>query len=75
MVTKAQDPAFERPNPRVFVLPPFEMEEGYTVPENKTELQKLLSTKKAIPFHDKVCHICHTYPKAKEWREAEQTGR
>lgn len=43
------------------------------VPKDKTELQELLKTGKAIPFHKRVCSSCHGVPKSKEWIAANET--
>jgi beta-1,4-glucuronyltransferase 1 len=43
------------------------------VPRDKTELQELLRTNKAIPFHKRVCASCHGVPKSKEWMAANET--
>lgn len=43
------------------------------VPKDKTELQELLRTGKAIPFHKRVCAACHGVPKSKEWIAANET--
>ncbi|KAB7494819.1 Beta-1,4-glucuronyltransferase 1 [Armadillidium nasatum] len=51
-------------NPRVFVFPIFEVADNENVPETKAELQAMLKTKKAIPFHKFVCPKCHAQPKS-----------
>lgn len=43
------------------------------MPKDKTELQELLRTGKAIPFHKRVCAACHGVPKSKEWMAANET--
>ena len=52
-------------NPRVFVFPIFEVKKTASVPETKEELLKMLKTKDAIPFHQKVCASCHSIPHSK----------
>ncbi|KAK4313033.1 hypothetical protein Pmani_015555 [Petrolisthes manimaculis] len=56
--------------PRVYPFSIFEIKENVSVPENKAELQKLLQTGEAIPFHKNVCPKCHNVPMAKEWMTA-----
>lgn len=67
------DAALQRKSPRVFVLPVFEVDGSIQVPRDKTELQDNLKTGKAIPFHQRVCSLCHSIPKAKEWVAANET--
>ncbi|XP_068150752.1 beta-1,4-glucuronyltransferase 1 isoform X1 [Drosophila tropicalis] len=62
-----------RKAPRVFPLSIFEVEESSPVPHDKTELQELLRSGKAIPFHKRVCASCHGVPKSKEWMAANET--
>nr|XP_053633266.1 beta-1,4-glucuronyltransferase 1-like isoform X2 [Cherax quadricarinatus]XP_053633267.1 beta-1,4-glucuronyltransferase 1-like isoform X2 [Cherax quadricarinatus] len=54
-------------NPRVFVFSIFEVKENVSAPETKSELQKMLTKKDAIPFHKNVCAKCHNVPMSKEW--------
>ena len=58
---------------RVFPLSIFEVDSSSPVPRDKTELQELLRTGKAIPFHKRVCSSCHGVPKSKEWMAANET--
>lgn len=58
---------------RVFPLSIFEVDSSVAVPRDKTELQELLRTNKAIPFHKRVCASCHGVPKSKEWMAANET--
>lgn len=51
----------------------FEVDSSVAVPRDKTELQELLRTNKAIPFHKRVCASCHGVPKSKEWMAANET--
>ncbi|XP_018027815.1 uncharacterized protein LOC108683047, partial [Hyalella azteca] len=56
--------------PRVFVFSIFEVEESSSPPETKAEetkaeLIKMLDSKKAIPFHQRVCASCHNIPHSK----------
>lgn len=67
------DPVLQRKSPKVFPLSIFEVESSAPVPKDKTELQELLRTGKAIPFHKRVCSSCHGVPKAKEWIVANET--
>ncbi|XP_046398000.1 beta-1,4-glucuronyltransferase 1 [Ischnura elegans] len=61
--------------PRVYVLSIFEIESGMNLPETKAELVHMLKNGSAIPFHKKVCPVCHAVPKAKEWQEAVPDGK
>uniref|UniRef100_A0A182YFW3 N-acetyllactosaminide beta-1,3-N-acetylglucosaminyltransferase n=1 Tax=Anopheles stephensi TaxID=30069 RepID=A0A182YFW3_ANOST len=67
------EPVLQRKNPRVFPLPIFEVDNNSPVPRDKAELQELLRTGKAIPFHKRVCSSCHGVPKSKEWIAANET--
>uniref|UniRef100_A0A182VUQ7 N-acetyllactosaminide beta-1,3-N-acetylglucosaminyltransferase n=1 Tax=Anopheles minimus TaxID=112268 RepID=A0A182VUQ7_9DIPT len=67
------EPVLQRKNPRVFPLPIFEVDNNSPVPRDKGELQELLRTGKAIPFHKRVCSSCHGVPKSKEWIAANET--
>lgn len=67
------DLPLQRKNPKVFPLSIFEVDAASQVPRDKTELQELLKTGKAIPFHKRVCSSCHGVPKSKEWMTANET--
>ncbi|CAO1381250.1 unnamed protein product [Diamesa serratosioi] len=67
------DPPLRRKAPRVYPLSIFEVDSSMAVPRDKTELQELLRTNKAIPFHKRVCASCHGVPKSKEWMAANET--
>lgn len=67
------DVPLQRKNPKVFPLSIFEVDAVSQVPRDKTELQELLKTGKAIPFHKRVCSSCHGVPKSKEWMAANET--
>ena len=64
-VTRGEDPAFKRADPRVFVLPIFEIKEDHSVPDDKPNLIKLFKQKIVIPFHQNVCSFCHKIPKVR----------
>ncbi|KAG5684936.1 hypothetical protein PVAND_014144 [Polypedilum vanderplanki] len=72
MIARKGD-SWENNNPRVFPLSIFEVDSTVAVPRDKTELQELLRTNKAIPFHKRVCASCHGVPKSKEWMAANET--
>lgn len=74
MIARNEAP-LQRKNPRVFVLPVFEIDGAMPVPQDKTELQDNLRTGKAIPFHQRVCSQCHSIPRAKEWVATNETDR
>lgn len=67
------EPVLQRKNPRVFPLSIFEVDSTSPVPRDKTELQELLRSGKAISFHKRVCSSCHGVPKSKEWIAANET--
>ncbi|XP_055541271.1 beta-1,4-glucuronyltransferase 1 [Wyeomyia smithii] len=67
------EPVLQRKNPRVFPLSIFEVDSSSPVPRDKTELQELLRSGKAISFHKRVCSSCHGVPKSKEWIAANET--
>lgn len=72
MIARNDEP-LQRKNPKVFPLSIFEVDSASQVPRDKTELQELLKTGKAIPFHKRVCSSCHGVPKSKEWMAANET--
>lgn len=67
------DAPLQRKAPRVYPLSLFEVDGKSPVPRDKTELQELLKTNKAIPFHKRVCSSCHGVPRSKEWMVANET--
>lgn len=73
MIRRRDQPALHKPNPKVFVLPIFEVDEKSQAPNNKTHLVQMLKAGTAIPFHKKLCSGCHNVPKSKEWLEALET--
>lgn len=48
-------------------MPVFEVKETARVPDNKTELLKMLKTEDAILFHKKICPNCHAVPGRERW--------
>ncbi|KYM75859.1 N-acetyllactosaminide beta-1,3-N-acetylglucosaminyltransferase [Atta colombica] len=73
MIRKRDQPALHKPNPKVFVLSIFEVDEKSQPPNNKTRLIQMLKAGTAIPFHKKLCSGCHNVPKSKEWQETPET--
>ncbi|XP_020292698.1 beta-1,4-glucuronyltransferase 1 isoform X2 [Pseudomyrmex gracilis] len=73
MIRRRDQPALDKPNPKVFVLSIFEVDEKSQPPNNKTRLIQMLKAGTAIPFHKKLCSGCHNVPKSKEWQEAPET--
>ena len=67
MITRGDEAALKRNNPRIFVISIFEIREGHVLPYNKKELLDYLKTKVVLPFHKLICSQCHSIPKAKEW--------
>ncbi|KAF7994923.1 hypothetical protein HCN44_004395 [Aphidius gifuensis] len=74
MIRQRDQPELLKPNPKVFVLPIFEVDEKSKPPKNKTLLLKMLKNGTAIPFHKKVCSGCHSVPKSKEWMEEKEVA-
>ncbi|XP_034944150.1 beta-1,4-glucuronyltransferase 1-like [Chelonus insularis] len=70
MIRRNDDPLLLSKHHKVFVLPIFEVEKNSEPPLNKTALVKMLKARKAVPFHERLCSICHNIPKSKEWQEA-----
>ncbi|XP_071874364.1 beta-1,4-glucuronyltransferase 1 isoform X2 [Bombus fervidus] len=73
MIRRRDQPALYKPNPKVFVLSIFEVDEKSQPPNNKTHLVQMLKAGTAIPFHKKLCSGCHNVPRSKEWQEAPET--
>ncbi|XP_022919511.1 beta-1,4-glucuronyltransferase 1-like [Onthophagus taurus] len=63
----------QQTNLKVFTLHLFEVGANQVVPENKTQLQDMLKNSMALPFHKKLCPLCHNVPKSKEWQTANET--
>lgn len=63
--------------PKVFALPVFEIPKEESIPDNKTELLKMLETEKAFIFQAKLCPQCQQIPFQREWmshlRETERS--
>ncbi|XP_018326869.1 beta-1,4-glucuronyltransferase 1-like [Agrilus planipennis] len=51
----------------VYVTPVFEVEERESIPETKSELKKLVASKRARFFHINMCPSCHAFPRQSEW--------
>lgn len=65
---RRNDTILQSPQPKVFVLPIFEIEANVRrLPENKKELISMLKNNSAIPFHKYVCSYCHRVPQFEEW--------
>ncbi|XP_017047263.1 beta-1,4-glucuronyltransferase 1 [Drosophila ficusphila] len=63
-------PGQQPTSPVVHVLRIFEVKANVSVPNTKPELQKLIKSKEAVPFHMKICSLCHQGPKLGEWINA-----
>ena len=70
MVLSNSSAILEGDKPKVFPLPVFEVQKNASLPDTKKELQKMLNTSMAIPFHQHVCANCHVVPQQKEWLKA-----
>ncbi|XP_026843179.1 beta-1,4-glucuronyltransferase 1 [Drosophila persimilis] len=58
------------PVPVVYVLRIFEVESNATMPSDKLQLQDMLWSSQAVPFHMNICPHCHKGPKLEEWINA-----
>lgn len=68
---RLNDSMLQRPAPKVFVLPVFEVEANVTeLPTNKHDLISMLQSGSAISFHKYICELCHRVPKYDEWLKA-----
>ncbi len=62
----------ENNNPRVYVLVPFEIQEGQTLPDTKPEVQKMMKDGTVFAFEERrQCRQCHHVPNWDEWKSAE----
>uniref|UniRef100_T1JBZ4 Cytochrome P450 n=1 Tax=Strigamia maritima TaxID=126957 RepID=T1JBZ4_STRMM len=67
LVTRLSDTVLRRPNPKVFVLPIFEVPRGSRPPNYKSELAELYRLGRAIFFHKYVCPPCSFTPRLGDW--------
>ncbi|KAI8043665.1 beta-1,4-glucuronyltransferase 1 [Drosophila gunungcola] len=67
-------PGQQPTSPVVHALRIFEVMSNVSVPSTKTELQKLLKTGEALPFHMQICAVCHRGPKLEEWINATEAS-
>lgn len=52
----------------VFVIPVFEVLLNQTMPKTKSQLNKLVLDRKAVPFHiDRIAYECHKIPGLAKW--------
>ena len=59
----------DRNTRRVFANAVFEIEASEKVPETKYELVTLIHKGIAIPFHSKICSMCHRQPGTTMWMQ------
>ncbi|EFA04866.2 N-acetyllactosaminide beta-1,3-N-acetylglucosaminyltransferase-like Protein [Tribolium castaneum] len=67
------EPPLDRPYPRVFPLPVFEIKSGEKIPENKSQLREMLDKNLAIYFHKDICYSCHKIPKFDQWKRLNES--
>ncbi|XP_044260774.1 beta-1,4-glucuronyltransferase 1-like [Tribolium madens] len=67
------EPPLDRPYPRVFPLPVFEVKSGEKIPENKTQLREMLDKNLAVYFHKEICYSCHKIPKFEKWKQLNES--
>ncbi|KAG6447545.1 hypothetical protein O3G_MSEX005071 [Manduca sexta] len=75
MIARNAKPLNTSTKPRVFPISIFEVDAKVQVPSTKTELQRMLANKTAIPFHKFVCPNCHNIPQGLQWMTAPETSR
>ncbi|EDW88222.1 beta-1,4-glucuronyltransferase 1 [Drosophila yakuba] len=63
-------PGQQPDSPLVHVLRIFEVMANVSVPNTKPELQEMLKSGEAVPFHMEICEACHKGPKLEEWINA-----
>ncbi|EDV58763.1 beta-1,4-glucuronyltransferase 1 [Drosophila erecta] len=63
-------PGQQRTSPMVHALRIFEVKANVSVPSSKSELQELLKSGEAVPFHMEICEVCHRGPGLEEWINA-----
>lgn len=68
------DNNFKRPNPKIYPLPIFEINENFLVPQNKTELQMRYNQNDLIVFHSNICRNCHAIPQFNHWIQAKEAS-
>ncbi|KAH8234020.1 hypothetical protein KR032_010952 [Drosophila birchii] len=56
--------------PVVHVLRIFEVKNYTSIPNTKLQLQEQFADGEAVPFHLKICDVCHSGPKLNEWMGA-----
>lgn len=63
-------PGQQPTSPLVHVLRIFEVMANVSVPNTKPELQEMLKSGEAVPFHMDICEACHRGPNLEEWINA-----
>lgn len=58
---------------KVYPIVLFEVTKESSVPKSKTELQEMLKSEKAIPFHKIICSDCHLVPDQDKWLNQSET--
>ncbi|KAK4883547.1 hypothetical protein RN001_006866 [Aquatica leii] len=72
-MVQRQKQLFEDRQPKVFVLPVFEVLLNESVPNNKTVLQTMVKERKAFYFHKRICAPCHSIPNETKWINTNET--
>lgn len=60
-------PNDDKEDKRVFVIPTFEIKDGYQVPTNKKSLLNANADGMIRPFHNKTCWWCHAPEEHNKW--------
>ncbi|XP_026725856.1 beta-1,4-glucuronyltransferase 1 [Trichoplusia ni] len=75
MIARNSKPLNTSTKPRVFPISIFEVDAKVLAPWTKTELQRMLANKTAIPFHKYVCPNCHNIPQGNQWMTTLETNQ
>jgi len=66
---KRNEGELQKPGPRVFPVPVFEIYPNNSLPTTKEELIHQLNARTMISFHDQLCPWCHRIPRLNDWRK------
>ena len=55
----------------IFILPVFEVADGFQVPESKSQLQREFADGSIRQFHNETCFLCHFSQNSENWIRAE----
>lgn len=72
---RRNDPVQRSPNPKVYPLVIFEIDEGHSLPNTKKELVEMYDEGVIHSFHFNFCLRCHLVPKWDEWIKDTNSGK